>query len=320
MTNEQALELREGENVVTMEGLLLEKRSFSGKTGDGREYLSATLTIETEQDASQHQVEMFSMKLTRDGSENGIYNSLQTVVDEYKAVADVGREEADKVRIEAPTGTFNNGELGLNDYVGGDGMLRSFPEISATFVNRIPAGETYNPHAKFSVEIMVDSVIPEIKNEEETGRVRLNGFIPQYGGRVVPFEFVVNKDGSGYVEDNYQKGDTVTVYGEIINAKEVKESTIVAAFGEDQVRTSTEYVREFEVTGGSEPLDEDDLRAFNPEAVQTAMVNREVYLEGLKEKAKQKKKPARRTGFDTTATTSKPASTAGTANDKPLPF
>lgn len=317
MTNEQATTIRQADNVVTIEGLLTEMRTFEGKTGDGRDYLSATLTIETAEN-EQHDVSMFSMRLTGEGKESGIYTSLRTVVDEYKTVKEVGREEADYVKVEEPTGTFSNGELRLNDYVGGDGKLRSFPEISTTFANRISKEEAV-PHAKFRVEIMVDSVIPEIKNDEETGRVILNSFIPLYGGRVVPFTFVVNKDGSSYVESNYNKGDTVTVHGDIVNTRKVDEQVIEAAFGEDQVKTTTTYVREFEITGGSEVYDEDSPTAFDPEAIRKAMVEREVYLDGLVEANRNKpKKQGAKTGFDTTA--SKKAAKPKDISKGDLPF
>lgn len=291
MTNKSnnTTDLRQAKNVVTIEGLLLEIKSFAGTTVDGREYLSATLSIEVAEN-EQHNVDMFCMKLKADGGENGIYSSLETVVNEYKTVADVGREEADKVRVEEPTGTFNNGVIGINDYAGGDGQLRSFPQLSATFVNRVVAGDEYNPHAKFLVEVLVDNIIPEIKNEEESGRVILNSYISIYGGKAFPHQFVVNEDGSSFVEDNYEKGDTATFYGNITNVREVKEKFIESAFGEDQREVSTTYVREFEITGGLKALDEDDTDAFDPEAFRVALVQRDVYLEGLIEKAKNKEK------------------------------
>lgn len=291
--------LREAENTVEIEGLLLEIESRSGEVGTDKEYLSATLTIATNEDRTeQHQVEMFASKYKKDGTENGVFNSLQTVVEEYKSVDKHGLEEADYVRI-------NRGRLQKNDYVGGDGQLRSNPQISTPFVNRVDAGEEVDLHAKFEVELIVDRVIEEFgKDEEETGRAILHGFIPLYGGRVIPFEFVVHEDGAEYVLDNYEKGDTVFVYGDIINRREEKTTKIESAFGEDRVKKTTSYIREFLIRGGTEPYDEDDPKAFDPEVVRKALAEREAYLEELVEKNKNKDKK-KKSGFDTTQKKSK---------------
>lgn len=293
MTEKNANQLRQAENKVEIEGLLLEIESKEGTTSDGREYLSATLTIETGEN-KQHNISMFSMKLKADGTENGIYNSLKTVVDEYKSVAEVGRDEADRVRT-------TTGSIALNEYVGQDGQLRSYPQIDATFVNRVDAGDEYEPKAEFQTEMVVSKVIEEIdKNtEEETGRVKLSGYIPLYGGKVIPFDFVVNEDGSPYVEDNYEPGDTVFVYGDIVNRKEQTVRKIEAAFGADKEEIHYNTVREWIVTGGLEPYDEDDPKAYSTEAIKKALAEREVYLEEMKEKAKNKDNKKQRGGFDT---------------------
>lgn len=314
MAQENVTEIRESKNEVTLEGKLLEIDSFEGKSKDGREYLSATLTVETGE-SEQVDVKMFTMKETKDGKENGIYKSLRTVVDEYKSVDKVGREEADNVRVEASTGKYSNGTVGLNDYVGGDGKLRSFPEISATFINRVDGEVT--PQAKFAVEVVVDRVIDELnKEEEETGRVILHGYIALYGGKVIPFEFKVDPDGSDYVRDNYEKGDTVYVYGDIINKSEKVVTKIEAAFGKDKEEVKYNVVREFVITGGSEPYEEEQ-NPFDLDAIAKGLTEREVYLEGLvTEHEKKGKSGGKKGGFDTTKKKTKRREVSG----EDLPF
>lgn len=284
--------LRQSENKIELEGLLIEKDIHEGVTQKGSEYLSLKLTIETDKD-SHHIVESFSTKTKADGSENGLYKGLRTVVDEYKSVNDVGREEADTVRV-------NNGELRVNDYVGGDGQLRSFPQFSAIFVNRVEDVSQSIPHAKFEVEVVVDKVLEEIKDDEETGRVVLHGYVAMYGGKVAPFEFKVAKDGAGYVMDNYEKGDTVFVYGNIINQYEKIITKTESAFGEDKEDVKHFSTRELEITGGTEPYDEESPKAYDTSLIAQALNEREVYLEGLKEKKKNAKQSsgARKPGFD----------------------
>ncbi|WP_232700075.1 hypothetical protein [Brevibacillus daliensis] len=43
------------------------------------------------------------------------------------------------------------------------------------------------------MEVFIRSVKDEIKNGEETGRVLIDTFIPVYGGKVIPFKFVVSE-------------------------------------------------------------------------------------------------------------------------------
>ncbi len=291
--------LRQADNKVFIEGLLLEKEFITDKTKDGEEYIRGEVQIETGENES-HTVKFFSKKFKKDGSENGVYKSLSTVANEYKTVADVGREEADKVRI-------TNGEIRLNDYVGQDGMLRSFPEISSNFINRVQTVEEYKPRAEFDVEICVQSIMKEVKDEEETGRAIIKGVIPLYGGRVIPFEFIVADEGAvSYVENNYEAGSTVRIYGDVVNRKEVIITKVEGGFGKPKEDRKTITTREYLVTGGSEPYDEESPKVFNPEAIRKALAEREVYLEELKNKKNdQNSKSEVKTGFDTKATSKK---------------
>lgn len=300
--------LRIADNKIEIEGILVEIDSKEGVTGTGSEYLSAKLTIETAPN-EHHTVEQFATKTKADGTENGLYKSLRTVVDEYQSVQEVGKEEADKVRV-------TNGELRVNDYVGGDGQLRSFPKFSAVFVNRVEGKDEFVPRAKFEVELVVDRVLEEIKDDEETGRAILHGYVPLYGGKVAPFEFKVAKDGAEYVLDNYSKGDTVFVYGDIINHTEKKVITTEAAFGADKEDIKYFTTRELVITGGTEPYDEDNPNTYDLDLIAKALNEREVYLEELVTKSKEKKSNTggRKAGFDTTPKKSR------NIEDDDLPF
>jgi hypothetical protein len=281
--------LREADNKVTVEGLLLEVRHSEWSSKEG---FKIELDIEVGEN-EVHTVHGMTKYKKKDGSENGIAKGFQTVINEYKSVADVGREEADKVRV-------NQGRIDINEYFGQDEKLKSFPQISTNFVNRVQAGEEYDPRAEFEVEIMVKSTKPEFnKNSEETGRAVLEGFIPMFGGKVIPFSFVVAEEGAEYVQDNYEKGSTVFVYGKIVNFKEKVVKKTEAAFGKDKETITYNTVREYVVTGGGEPYEEENAKAYNPELIGKALTERETYLEEMKNKAKNKdnKKEEKKGGF-----------------------
>lgn len=268
--------LREADNRVVIEGTLLEIRHNEWKSGEG---LSVEVDIEVAEN-EVHTVSAMSRYKKKDGSDNAVAKGLQTVVDEYLSVAKHGREHADKVRI-------NQGRLELNEFYGQDGQLRSYPQISTNFINRVKSDEEFNPRAEFEAEIFVKSVAPEFKGDDETGRVKVNAIIPLYGGRVIPFEFVVTEEGSDFVEDNYEPGTTAKVFGDIVNFRETIEKEIPVAFGKPKKEVTHNSVREYLITGGTEPYEEDSPKAFSVEAIKKAMVERETYLQQLKEDSEQ---------------------------------
>src|SRR5690625_3543506 len=149
--------LRQAENFVLIEGTLVENR-LEERVVNGREAIAGELDIETKEN-EVHTVSFFSFKEKNDGTENGIYTSLVTVMNDYKSIASYGREEADRVRV-------TGGNIRLNEYYGQDGKLRSFPQIQSNFVNRLRADEEFNPRAEFDVEVVVRSVTDEYKNDE----------------------------------------------------------------------------------------------------------------------------------------------------------
>ncbi|GIN22543.1 hypothetical protein [Siminovitchia fordii] len=282
--------LREAENSVDVEGLLLEVRHTEWKSGEG---LNIELDIEVS-DNEVHTVSGMTRYKKKDGSDNSIASGYQTIIDTYKSVATHGRDEADQIRV-------SGGKIGLNEYYGQDDKLRSFPQISSNFFNRVQPGEEFEPKAEFSTELYVRATREETDSEgNETGRAILEGYIPLYGGKVIPFTFVVSEEGSEYVMDNYEPGNTVYIYGDIVNYKEKIVKKTKAAFGKDKETITYKTVREYVVTGGEDPYDEDDVKVYDGELIKKALVERETYLEELKNNRKNNndtKKENKKGGF-----------------------
>lgn len=270
--------LREAENQVFIEGTLLEVRHSEWKSKEG---LNIELDIEVKEN-EVHTINGMTRYKKKDGSDNAIAKGYQTIINEYLTVAKHGRDQADKVRV-------TQGRIGVNEYYGQDGMLRSFPQLSTNFVNRLNAGDEFNPRAEFEVEIFVKSVVPEVKNDDETGRVKVNAIIPVFGGKVIPFELMVSAEGAEFVYDNYEVGCTTKVYGDIVNFKEVKETEVPVAFGKPQKKITTKTIREYLITGGTDPYEEDSVKRYTIETIQQAMVERETYLLELKNSSNNNK-------------------------------
>lgn len=289
--------LREANNEVNIEGLLI-KKDFKELNNIGvrnDEAINLRLTVETGEN-EQHVVEFFATKHKKDGGENAIYKSLQTVVNEYQTVADVGREEADKVRI-------NQARIGLNEYYNQSGQLVSRPQINAMFINRVDDPEQYEPKAEFEVEVFVKDIKEEIdKDGEETGRIEIHTFIPLYGGRVIPFTFIaddeVQEGAVEYAENELEPGSTVEISGDIINFAEKIVKKKERKFGKDKEEVKWNTRREYVITAGEESLEEDDEGAFDPEAIKKALTEREIWLEELKNRqGGSKSKKEKKKGF-----------------------
>ncbi|MEM5009389.1 hypothetical protein WKH57_01580 [Niallia taxi] len=275
--------LRQADNEVVVEGILQEVNLEERETNGGRKFIGGEINIEVA-DGEIHTFRVFSFKNKKDGTESGIYKGLLTVKDEYVSTAKVGKESADKVRVTA-------GQLGVNDYVGGDGQIKTYPELSTNFINRVQANDEYSPKAEFEVELVVQALIEETdKDGEETGRIKLKGFVPQYGGRIAPLEFVAEGEGAEYIRDTYEKGNTVKIYGDIVNKVEITKTQQEVGFGKPKEKVKRNFTREYLITGGSEPYEEENVNTYDLKVIKKALTEREVFLEGLLQKAEEKAK------------------------------
>lgn len=282
------MEIREALNEVFIEGVLKEKNlelatvfTDSGK----QEVIRGEVVIATD-DKSEHRVRIYANKLTKEKKDSTVYKGLVTVNEEYVSVADALKngltvDAATKVRI-------TKGKLGLNEYYTPTGELRSFPQVSTNFINRVDETKGYNPRAEFSVEMFFKSIKREVKNGEETGRLLVEGIIPMYGGAVVPITFVVDDaDAVDYLETNYEVGKTGKIWGELINTVEITKKE-EKGFGKTKEKVITNVLHELVITGGEEEqYDEDDEKSYSVDIIKKAMVERDIYLDDLKKKAKK---------------------------------
>lgn len=290
MTTEKN-QLPEAQNTVHIEGIVKEVRIEEGSlpAPDGRELIKGEVDIAVDEN-SVHTVNMFSFKLKKGTNDiNAIYKGIKTIQTELN--------EGDKVRV-------TQGKVSLNEYIGQDDKLKSYPKIDSNFINRIKDGEDFEPKATFSLDMMVANVKEETKDGEETGRAIIKGYVPMYNGSVIPFEVVVaNPHAVNYVTGNYEKGLTVSVHGKIVNQVVVTKRQVEVGFGEPQEKIERKTTREYLVEGGSAPLEEDDKNAFSPELVKKALVEREAYIQKMRDKkaAKEQRSGGNSSGFGSSA-------------------
>ncbi|WP_099301921.1 hypothetical protein [Bacillus sp. Marseille-P3800] len=315
MTEEKKSVLRESNNKVHIEGLVkeikLEEREIKGKDA-----LAGEIDVEVSE-FEVHTLNFFAYKFKNDNTENGIYTSLQTVMNEYKSIITHGKEEADAVRVDSA-------KLGVNDYYK-DGNLRTFPQINAAFINRIARDEDFKPQATFKTEVFISRLTPERKGQEETGRAQLDAIIPGYKGKAIPFTFKAPEDIADFLLENYSAHQTIELWGDIINKKEFKTETTAAGFGQEKTITKEIVQREFLLSGGTDAYEEDDSNTYDPVLIKASLTEREIMLEDKKKESEKKanKKGGNKGQADKKAafkSRDKEANTGIDISDDDLPF
>lgn len=280
--------IREAENVARIEGILSEtdlKYGSFEKNGEKKNSIGGVIKIQVNQEINGESVtlevpvHMFASEYTNKGTKNPAYQSIERIMNEYTSIAAAGgTANADCVRV-------TNGKITMNEYYGQDGRLIAFPRITASFVNKVKADELA-PKAEFSTQFVVAKKQMETDNEGvETGRYKVTGIVPQYGGRVDVIEFVTsNPKVIEAVKQYWTENDTVSAVGRLNFSSRTETVIKEVDFGEPQETTRTISVSELVITGGSSTPLEGDF-AYDMDDIQAALAERKTRLDASKSKS-----------------------------------
>lgn len=274
-----ATNLKEANTNVFAEGILAEKNLKVEANGKAQ-IISGTITIKvSDTDTIAFRVRQASLKSDGKGGykdeENKVYTSLKTVMDEYKSIAEVGEDEADRIRVA-------NGQLAPYFNTNAN---RETMGYRATFFNRIGVDKKCEPKAQFDVEIFVTSIAPEVytngdKQGEDTGRAIVKGWMPTYNG-IEPVELIAPKE-DGIAEailgdEAYQPGITTQFSGNIVNRRIEKTTETPVRIGKPKITTTVSYTNELVITGVLAPYTEDDNvnKPYDKDAIKAAIAERE---------------------------------------------
>lgn len=296
--------LRQAKNEVKVVGIAeectLAKHEFKDKvTGAPYNAISGDVTLKIKDEESQV-ISYFEKELTKKGAVNKNYKSLTTAMDKMITTADIAQgltdEDAEPSKIEC------SGSLELNEFKASDGNVISFPRIGGSYSPQTFKGtlDQFEASAKFDVEGIVKSVEPEMdKDENETGRLKIQLFVPVYNGKVIPLTFVTNPSlvqaGKDYLSENFVPRSSVRVYGDLVNISKKIVRKVEAGFGEDKEDISYERTREFVASGGTLYEDGVHKEVFDISLLKEAIANRNRFLSTLKEQ--EVKKDDKKTGF-----------------------
>ena len=284
--------LESKENSVKIEGILSEIDLETGsymKDGKSVDKIGGSIKVRVTQKLNGEEIEldipvyMFANKLTNKGTANPAYASIERVMNEYKSIAAVGIDAADRIRI---TGA----QIRMNEYYGQNGNLNSYPRINASFVTKITDLSKYNPEATFSAIFAIGSMGYETDKDgvEIPNRYKIRGIMPQYGGSVDVIDFFATSPNViDAVSSYWEQGDTVKINGKLNFTSKTEEKMVEVDFGEPRIERKTISVSELIITGGSQTPLEGDF-AFDMDEIHNALEDRQARLAELKAKQKAK--------------------------------
>lgn len=277
--------LRESQNYVVVEGILseinIENKSFV-KDGMPKDAIGGTVKVLVTQDiegASKQleiPVHMFSTKITNKGGENPAYANIKKVMDEFRSIAAVGIEAADRIRI---TGA----KVAMNEYYSPDGRLISFPRIQGSFANKIKP-EDCKMKATWEMEMYIGKMAFQTDKEGiETSTFEIKGITIGYAEKADIIPVITNQAKiASAIQATYSEGDTVPMSGRLNFSSRTETVLEEVEIGDPVEKTHTINVSDLVITGVKSARDEG---AYEAHEIQDALKARTARLEALKAKA-----------------------------------
>ena len=273
---------------------ILEEKALELETG-----------VEKEKDGKKYKTDVIKGKLVVNGYEIRVYSQSKNGDKEnkmFKGLLTIYNDYLDKVEASKTGGVADTISVSIryecNDYVGQDDTVKTGTQISLFKADRV------SPETPHQAEIDLDNVyiasmMPEVKDEEETGRLKIKLAYVDYYGKIKPLEFFVENseddDLVGDIENYYEVGQTVHVYAELKQIRIGGETSKgKAGFGRKANVASGFTITEAHIIGGEEPF-EDEL-AYDTDEIKKAMKERQLELDEMVAKAKEKAKQGGATG------------------------
>jgi hypothetical protein len=266
--------LRQANAKAFVHGVVSEK-DLKVVTEEGKTKITGSLTVKTS-DVNFVKFNVNVNEKTNSGSDNKTYAGIQTVMNEYKSIAEVGEDEATRVKVSGDLSPFTDKKTG--------GKVVAY---RSNFFNRLKADEELESKAEFSVEIFISSINPELDTDGvETGRTVVSGWVPTYNG-IEPIDLVAEGEVAQAVDSGFEPGQTVEFYGDIINNRIETVTEIPVKIGKPRKKVSVEFKSDLIITGASEAYEEGITPElpYVAETIEAAIQERNNKLEEAKVKA-----------------------------------
>ena len=252
--------LRQAESKVEIEGILLSKdlEKITDKNGNGGVRGNVVIKVD---DTNSIRIKVYVGEKKSNGEVSKAWEGINTVLNEYKSIADVGEENADRVHVNASFETYKN-QNG-----------QDVTTYSAQFFSRI--NRELVPKRKFSTEVFIKSKTWEVNSSgEDTGRLKIKGIAPSFKGidildMIAPASSEVDPNFAQTADSVFEEGCTYGIQGIVVNSRVEKKAT--AALG--VMDAKPEYKNELIITGCTPAYDDD--KAYDADAIKLAIKNYE---------------------------------------------
>lgn len=274
-------ELRQGLNKVEVVGVVKEHKLKTGK-GDNGKYINGSLVVKAGE-FTEVTIKVMVNETNKEGKVKKAYETLQKILNgSFQTMVEVPEEEAAKVKI------WGNGDFTpkFKEEIykkEGSEEVKTSVSIDLGFGNIVIDGDVKpeDYKAKFDVEVFVTKIEEEIIEDEETGRVKVTGWTPVYGGTVIPLTIICgtlkDDDGNDYdfaedIRSQVREEDTINFWGEIDFKKMVEVVKKGGSLGKAKTEEKTTYVHDL-VAIGADFIEGEN--AYEIEDIQKAMTERE---------------------------------------------
>lgn len=287
-------ELRSAGNKVSITGVLLEHKLKEQK-GDKGKYINGSFVVKAGK-FTEIEIKVFVDEKTKDGKEKKNFTLLKEILNDELPTLAKDKENATilsiygnkdfqpklkEERYADKTNTNVNTKLSIDLGFGSIKVANDTDE------------EDFK--ATFDIELFITSVDDEVdKEEESTGRVKIKGYVPTYGGGIFPIELiagVIVDDEGEYdfgddVRSEIEEGSTINVWGNINYAKIIEKKSKGGKLGRAKVEETSTYIHELIAIGAD--IIEDDDNIYEEEGIEKAVKERKVQLDEVLTKAKQR--------------------------------
>lgn len=245
----------------------------------GKEFINGTVAVMVDNEGLNVVDVHYSYvtPTTKKGEVNNTFVTLKKLIEEGKTYLEHGAD-ATMVKLEP--------SLDINDFVNREGAITSAKRLEggfASIVNVLPKEEERNT---FKTDILINRVTlkeadPEHNINEDYCVV--GGAVFNFRGELLPVEYIIkNPSGMDYFQSLGATQNNIVftkVWGRINCITKVVEIKEESAFGEPSVRTYTNKIREYLITGANpEAYPIDDPATITFADIQKAQQNREIHL------------------------------------------
>lgn len=260
------------------------------------ERIMGTVAVKT--DNGIHTFSVFAQSLTSKGEESKQWKMYCDMLEWNPQIGGDSSVEPTLVNIE--------GAVGINDYVNQQGEVKSSLRWRVGRANT-KASPDEPKGTTLKVTTLVQSIKPEIRQEEETGRLIVTLYGAEANGTCFPITAIVDEDMADAFNDCYEVGMTVPFELELVSRHVGNENTGAAKkFGRaGKVAVNNGFdVQELMLVGGDDEIEEPDelttedengnevevkTQWINPVAMKKAIKARAQMLEELKNNPPEKK-------------------------------